>query len=326
MFKAIWLSKEEGATRASVQELDESVLGMGEVDVDVEWSTLNYKDALAITGRSPVVRQFPLIPGIDLAGTVTASRLPSFAPGQAVILNGWGHGEMHHGGLSSKASVPANHLIPLPPSLTTRQAMAIGTAGYTAALCVLALESSGVTPDQGEILVTGANGGVGGFAIALLSHQGYKVVASTGRPEESDRLMKLGASRIISRDTLSAPGKPLQKETWAGVVDAVGSHTLANACAQTRYGGVVTACGLAQGIDFPATVAPFILRNVRLLGIDSVMTPVAARIRAWECLASRLTESVIEAMTTEIGLDDAVSAADELLAGKVKGRLLVRTR
>lgn len=325
MFKAIWLEKVEGATQASVRELDDTVLGAGEVAVDVHWSTLNYKDALAITGRSPVVRHFPMIPGIDLAGTVTASDTPAFVTGQPVVLNGWGHGETLPGGLATRARVPAQHLIALPAALTTRQAMAIGTAGYTAALCIQALEAAGIAPEQGEVLVTGANGGVGGFAIALLAQRGFRVIASTGRPEESDRLMALGATRVIPRDALAEPGKPLQKENWAGVVDSVGSHTLANACAQTRYGGAVAACGLAQGLDFPATVAPFILRNVRLLGIDSVMAPVPVRVSAWQRLASSLSHSVIDAMTSEIPLEDAPAAAHELLAGRVKGRLLVRT-
>lgn len=325
MFKAVWLEQVDGVTQASVRQLNDDALGEGEVTVDVQWSTLNYKDALAITGRSPVVRRFPMIPGIDLAGTVVDSNDRNFTVGQAVVLNGWGHGESLPGGLAAKARVPGKHLTALPAPLTTRQAMSIGTAGYTAALCVQALEAAGVLPEQGEVLVTGANGGVGGFAIALLAQRGYRVVASTGRPEESSRLAALGASRVITRETLASAGKPLQKELWSGVVDSVGSHTLANACAQTRYGGAVAACGLAQGMDFPATVAPFILRGVRLLGVDSVMAPAHVRDAAWKRLADCLSATVIDAMTAEISLDDVPEAAVNLLAGRVAGRLLVRT-
>ncbi|MDX3907450.1 MAG: MDR family oxidoreductase [Pigmentiphaga sp.] len=324
MFKALWLEKTESGTQASLRELDDALLGEGEVEVRVEWSTLNYKDALAILGRSPVVRKFPMVPGIDFAGTVESSRHGEFSPGQRVVLNGWGHGEALFGGLSTKARVPAAHLIRLPDSLTTRTAMAIGTAGYTAMLCVLALERHGVEPSQGDILVTGAGGGVGGFATALLARKGYRVVASTGRPEEADRLKRLGAAEILHRDELSQPGKPLQKERWAGVIDSVGSHTLANACAQTRYRGTVAACGLAQGIDFPATVAPFILRGVTLAGIDSVMAPPPERSAAWARLATDLDASVIADMATEVPLAAAIDGARDLLEGRVAGRLLVR--
>lgn len=323
MFKGIWLERLDGVTHASVRKLDDSVLGAGDVAVDVSWSSLNYKDALAITGRAPVVRSFPIIPGIDFAGVVTASESAAFTVGQEVVLNGWGHGEVFPGGLAEKARVPAEHLIALPPTLTARQAMSIGTAGYTAALCVQALEGAGVAPDQGEVLVTGANGGVGGFAIALLAKCGFNVVAATGRPQESERLTALGATRVIPRADLSEPGKPLQKELWAGVVDSAGSHILANACAQVRYGGGVAACGLAQGMDFPTTVAPFILRGVTLVGIDSVRAPAPLRISAWNRLAE-LDSSIIDAMASEISLNEAIDAASNVLAGKVSGRLLVR--
>ncbi|WP_061292062.1 acrylyl-CoA reductase (NADPH), partial [Azotobacter vinelandii] len=305
--------------------------------VNRPYSTLNYKDALAITGKGPVVRKFPMVPGskgpvvrkfpmvpgIDLAGTVEASANPDFEVGDAVLLNGWGVGENHWGGLAQKARLDGRWLIPLPRGFTARQAMAVGTAGYTAMLSVLALERHGVTPEQGEILVTGANGGVGGVAIALLARLGYRVVASTGRPEQADYLKKLGAGEIIDRASLSEPGRPLAKERWAGVIDSVGSHTLANACAATRYGGTVAACGLAQGMDFPATVAPFILRGVTLAGIDSVMRPRADRIVAWERLARDLDLSLLDEITTGIGLGEAIPAAGELLAGKVRGRVVV---
>lgn len=322
---ALWLEKAENATVASYRTLDEAVLGEGEVRVRVEWSTLNYKDGLAILGRSPVIRKFPLIPGIDLAGVVESSQVAGFNAGQRVVLNGWGHGESLHGGLSTLAVVPAAHLIELPACIGTRTAMAIGTAGYTAMLCVLALEERGVRPGDGEVLVTGAGGGVGGFSIALLASRGYTVVASTGRATEESRLKALGATRVIDRDELTQPGKPLQKENWAGVVDSVGSHTLANACAQTRYGGTVAACGLAQGLDLPTTVAPFILRGVGLVGVDSVQAPTARRVQAWGRLASDLKGSVIEHMVREIDLAQAIEGAAELMAGRVAGRLLVRT-
>lgn len=326
MFNAIWLEKVEGTTQASVRKLDDSVLGTEGVSVDVHWSSLNYKDALAITGRSPVVRSFPMIPGIDFAGIVTASENSSYSIGQRVLLNGWGHGEFLFGGFSEKARVAAEHLIPLPSTMTTRGAMSIGTAGYTAALCIQALEASGLTPGRGDVLVTGANGGVGGFAIALLAKRGYRVVAATGRVAASDRLIALGAAEVIPRERLSGPGKPLQQELWAGVIDTAGSHILANACAQTCYGGVVAACGLAQGLDFTTTVAPFILRGVRLLGIDSVMAPKEVRVAAWNRLATDLESSVLDAMTTEIALDGVIAAAPDLLAGEIQGRLVIRIR
>jgi acrylyl-CoA reductase (NADPH) len=294
-----------------------------EVHVAVEWSTLNYKDALALTNRSPVVRTWPMVPGIDAAGAVIGSSDPRWAPGDRVVLNGWGTGETAWGGLAGEARYKADWLVPLPPTLSTRQAMAIGTAGYTAALCVLALADHGVTPDQGEILVTGAAGGVGSVAVALLAARGYRVTASTGRPGEAEYLKALGAAEVIDRATLSAPGKPLQKERWAGAIDSVGSVTLANACAQTRYGGVVAACGLAGGMDFPSTVAPFILRGVTLAGIDSVMCPMPRRQRAWALLAADLDRARLASLTQEIGLAEAIDAAPRILAGQVRGRLVV---
>ncbi|WP_394790660.1 MDR family oxidoreductase [Rhodoferax sp.] len=323
MFKGILVHKDEAGYRATLQDIDETQLGDGDVTVRVEWSTLNYKDGLAITGKSPVVRRFPLVPGIDFAGTVTHSSHAAWKPGDKVILNGWGVGESHHGGLAQTARVSGDWLVALPAAFSTRQAMAIGTAGYTAMLCVLALEKHGIRPADGEILVTGANGGVGGVAIALLAGLGYSVVASTGRLAESDYLQSLGAARVIDRAELSAPGKPLGKERWAGVVDAVGSHTLANACATTKYRGAVTACGLAGGMDFPASVAPFILRAITLYGIDSVMAPLPLRQQAWQRLARDLDIAKLETITREIGLADAIAVGTELLSGTVRGRVVV---
>lgn len=323
MFKAILIEKDETGYRARSTTLDEVQLPEGDVTVRVDYSTLNYKDALAITGKGSVVRKFPMVPGIDLAGTVESSASPDFKPGDAVLLNGWGVGEQHWGGLAQKVRLDGRWLIPLPRGFTPRQAMAVGTAGYTAMLSVLALERHGVTPEQGEVLVTGANGGVGSVAIALLARLGYRVVASTGRPEQADYLKRLGAGEIIDRATLSEPGRPLARERWAGVIDSVGSHTLANACAATRYGGTVAACGLAQGMDFPATVTPFILRGVTLAGIDSVMRPRAERIAAWERLARDLDLALLDEITREIGLDETIPMAGELLAGKVRGRVVV---
>jgi acrylyl-CoA reductase (NADPH) len=299
------------------------VLPEGDVTVQVEWSTLNYKDGLAITGQSPVVRRFPMVPGIDFAGTVSQSSHPNWKAGDKVILNGWGVGETHCGGLAEKARVKGEWLVPLPAAFSARQAMAIGTAGYTAMLCVLALEKHGIKPADGDILVTGANGGVGSVAIALLAKLGYKVVASTGRPAEAEHMKALGASEVIDRAELSAPGKPIGKERWAGVVDTVGSHTLANACATTKYRGAVAACGLAGGMDFPATVAPFILRGVTLYGIDSVMAPLAVRLEAWSRLGRDLDISKLDTFTREIGLAEALVVAAELLEGKVRGRVVV---
>jgi acrylyl-CoA reductase (NADPH) len=323
MFNAILIDKHESDYSARLTELDDDRLPEGDVTVQVAYSTLNYKDALAITGQAPVVRRFPMVPGIDLAGRVIDSRSPAFAPGDAVLLNGWGVGETHWGGLAQKARLKADWLIPLPPGLTAEQAMAIGTAGYTAMLGVLALERHGITPARGDVLVTGASGGVGSFAIALLARLGYRVVASTGRPREAAYLEMLGAQEVIDRQTLSTPGKPLAKERWAGVIDSVGSHTLANACAGTRYGGVVVACGLAQGMEFPATVAPFILRGVTLVGIDSVMRPRQDRLEAWERLQRDLDLGLLGTITRPIGLAEALEVAPQLLAGKVRGRVVV---
>ena len=326
MFKAILITKDEAGYRAQLQDIDEALLPPGDVTVDVEWSTLNYKDGLAITGKSPVVRRFPMVPGIDFSGTVSASSHPAWHIGDRVILNGWGVGETHSGGLAQKARVRGEWLVALPNRFTARQAMAIGTAGYTAMLCVLALEKHGIEPAAGEILVTGANGGVGSIAVALLAKLGYQVVASTGRIAEADHLKALGAAAVIDRQELSLPGKPLGKERWAGVIDTVGSHTLANACATTRYHGAVAACGLAGGMDFPASVAPFILRGVTLYGIDSVMAPLALRQQAWQRLERDLEMAKLESITTEIGLSQALAVAGELLAGKVRGRVVVDVR
>ncbi len=323
MFRAILIDKDDHGYRASLQALDETRLPQGDVRVRVSHSTLNYKDALAITGKGPVVRQFPMVPGIDLAGVVEASRHPGFKAGDAVLLNGWGVGESHWGGLAQLAQLNGDWLIPLPEGFSAAEAMAIGTAGYTAMLSLLALERHGVTPDKGEVLVTGANGGVGSVAIALLARLGYRVVASTGRPEEADYLRQLGAAEIIERASLSEPGRPLGRERWAGAIDSVGSHTLANVCASTRYGGCVAACGLAQGMDFPATVAPFILRGVTLAGIDSVMRPRADRLEAWSRLARDLDKTLLAPITHTIGLEDAIAVAGDLLAGKVRGRVVV---
>jgi len=323
MFKGILITKGDAGYKAELQNIEDSVLPEGDVRVQVEWSTLNYKDGLAITGQSPVVRRFPMIPGIDFAGTVSESSNPAWKAGDKVILNGWGVGETHCGGLAQVARVKGEWLVPLPQEFTTRQAMAIGTAGYTAMLCVLALEHHGIKPQDGEVLVTGANGGVGSVAIALLAKLGYRVVASTGRPTEADYLKSLGASLVIDRQELSTPGKPIGKERWVGVIDTVGSHTLANACATSKYRGAVAACGLAGGMDFPASVAPFILRGVTLYGIDSVMAPVHLRLQAWQRLALDLDMSKLEAMTREIGLSQVIAVASELLQGKVRGRVVV---
>ena len=323
MFQGILIEKDDQGYRSTVKSIDESILPEGDVTVNVSHSTLNYKDALAITGKGPVVRSFPMIPGIDLVGTVEHSDSDRFNVGDTVLLNGFGVGETHCGGLAQKARLKSEWLIPLPKAFSPRQAMAIGTAGYTAMLCVMALEKNGITPDKGDILVTGANGGVGSFSIAILAKLGYKVVASTGRLEESDYLKKLGAAEIIDRNTLSEPGRPLGKERWAGAIDSAGSHTLANVCASTQYGGVVAACGLAQGMDLPATVAPFILRGVTLAGIDSVMRPLEDRIEAWKRLALTLDPQVLEDISTNISLSDVVTVANDLIAGKVRGRVVI---
>jgi len=321
MFKAIFLSKEGDAFQARVTDLDEARLPEGDVVVKVEYSTVNFKDALALTNRSPIVRQWPMVAGIDAAGVVESSSHADWKAGDPVILNGWGLGETHWGGLSRKVRVKGDWLVPLPKGMTLRQTMAIGTAGYTSMLCVMALDRLGVT--KGEILVTGATGGVGSIAVAILAQRGYRVVASTGKTSEEAYLKSLGASEIVDRNTLSQPGKPLQRERWAGVVDSVGSHTLANACAQTVTEGVVAACGLAQGMDFPVTVAPFILRGVTLAGVNSVHVPIERRRKAWDLLARELDPAKLESMTREIALGEALTVAPEFLAGKIRGRLVV---
>jgi acrylyl-CoA reductase (NADPH) len=323
-FRAIRLYKTEGGQEARFVDLTDADLMAGDVDVRIDYSTVNYKDGLAMTGRSPVVRVWPLTPGIDFAGVVERSDHTGFAPGDAVILNGWGVGETHHGGYAQKARVKGDWLVKLPAGLSSAQAMAIGTAGYTAMLCVMALERDGVAPDKGDVLVTGAAGGVGSVAIALLAKLGYRVIASTGRKAaESDYLTRLGAEEIIDRAELSAPGRPLGKERWAGAVDSVGSHTLANALAQTRYGGAVAACGLAQGMDLPGSVAPFILRGITLAGVDSVMCPAPRRAAAWSRLARDLDLGLLETMTRTAALGDIPGLAGEILEGKVRGRVVV---
>lgn len=323
MFKAIMVEKDEAGYRANLRAVDESQLPEGDVTVRISYSTLNYKDGLAITGKGPVVRKFPMVPGIDLVGEVKESHHPDYRPGDTVLLNGWGVGETHWGGLAEKARLKGDWLVPLPAQFTPRQAMAIGTAGYTAMLCVLALERHRVTPEQGEILVTGAAGGVGSVAVALLARLGYTVVGVSGRPEEFDYIKGLGASEVLDRAEFASPGKPLARERWAGAIDVVGSHTLANVCASTRYRGVVTACGLAGGMDFPATVAPFILRGVTLVGIDSVMCPRPDRLIAWQRLARDLDPAKLEQMTREIGLEEVVPTAEQLMQGKIRGRVVV---
>jgi len=327
MFKALLLTREGGEFAARLTDLDESQLPEGEVDIAVDYSTVNYKDALAVTNRGAIVRQWPMVPGIDLAGRVTASRDPAWQPGDAVVVTGWGLGETRWGGLAQRARLPANLLLRLPAAFDTRQAMAIGTAGFTAALCVTALQRHGLQPGQGEVLVTGAAGGVGSIAVALLGSLGYRVVASTGRPQEAEYLTALGAAEVIDRQALAQPGgKPLQSERWAGVVDTVGSHTLANACAQVRWFGAVAACGLAQGADFPGTVMPFILRGVTLYGVNSVMTPQDQRQAAWELLARHLDADRLARMTVAIGLRDVIDWSPKVLAGQVRGRTVVDVR
>jgi acrylyl-CoA reductase (NADPH) len=325
-FRALYLQKDEGGFRASVEQLaDERLpaLADGDVLLGVEYSTLNFKDGLALTNKGPVVRAWPMVPGIDGAGTVLDSRHPTWKAGDRVVHNGWGVGETRWGCLAQRAVLAGDGLVRLPAAFTPRQAMAIGTAGYTAMLCVLALERHGVAPAAGEVLVTGATGGVGSVAIAVLARLGFKVVASTGKASEADYLRKLGAAEVIDRAALGAPGKPLQKERWAAAIDTLGSHTLANVCAQTRYGGVVAACGLAQGMDFPTTVAPFILRGVTLAGVDSVMAPTPVREAAWQRLARDLDPALLESMTEEIPLAAALTRAADLMDGKVRGRIVV---
>jgi acrylyl-CoA reductase (NADPH) len=323
MFKGILIEKDENNYSATLKDINDSLLPEGDVTVGVAYSSLNYKDSLAITGKSPVVRRFPMIPGVDLAGTVEASSNPDYQVGDSVLLNGWGVGETHWGGLAQKARIKGEWLVPLPSAFSLEQAMAIGTAGYTAMLCVLALERHGVTPGKGDIVVTGAAGGVGSVAVAVLSKLGYRVAAVSGRMEEANYLKGLGAAEVLGRAEFAIPGKPLGKERWAGAVDVVGSHVLANVCATTKYGGIVTACGLAGGMDFTATVAPFILRGVTLAGIDSVMCPRPARLEAWARLARDLDIAKLDAITHGIGLSEAIAAAPSLLAGQVRGRVVV---
>ena len=323
MFKALLLQNAP-AFSASVQSVDPAGLPAGDVLVAPAYSTLNYKDGLAITNKSPVVRVWPMVAGIDGAGTVLESSHPDWQAGDAFIHNGWGVGETHWGCLAERARLKGDWLVKLPAAFTPRQAMAIGTAGYTAMLCVMALEDRGVKPGTGEVLVTGATGGVGSVAVALLSQLGYQVIAATGKTNEEPYLRQLGAAGIVDRATLAQPGKPFQKERWAAVVDAVGSHTLANALAQTRYGGTLAACGLAQGLDLPTTVMPFILRGVALIGIDSVMAPRALRQRAWDRLARDLDLAKLEGMIDEVPLDGALAKAQALMAGQVRGRVVVR--
>lgn len=321
MFQAIQVN-EDGS--AALRELDESTLPAGDVDIDVEYSTINYKDGLVITQRMPLVKHFPMVPGIDLAGVVRASTHPAWQPGDRVILNGYGVGESHWGGLSTRARVSGDWLVPMPDSFSSRQAMAIGTAGYTAMLCVMTLERHGIRPDSGEVLVTGASGGVGSVAIAILSRLGYRVVASTGRPEEAPYLKALGAAAIIDRHSLSAPGVPMAEERWAGAIDTAGSHTLANVCAAVRYGGAVAATGLAQGLDFHTTMLPFVLRNLALYGVDSVRAPQGLRREAWARLARDLETGLLESMVTEIGLKDVLQCAPQILEGRIRGRIVVK--
>ncbi|MCG7958156.1 MAG: oxidoreductase [Candidatus Thiodiazotropha taylori] len=324
MFKGVLIDKQDENYTAKISDIDEAMLPEGDVTIDVHYSSINYKDALAITGQSPVVRRFPMVPGIDLVGTVSSTTHDDYQPGDQVVLNGWGVGEKHWGGLAQKARVNGDWLVRLPASLQPKDAMAIGTAGYTAMLCILALEKNGITPDKGEILVTGASGGVGSVAIAILAKLDYSVIALSGKAEaESAFLKDLGAAEILSSEELAQPGRPLAKERWIGVVDVVGSHVLANACAGTHYGGVVTACGLAGGMDFPATVAPFILRGVSLIGIDSVMCPKQRRQQAWDRLEQDLDLNKLSNIAEEIGLSEVIETADSLLARKIRGRRIV---
>ncbi|WBU30931.1 oxidoreductase [Rhodopseudomonas palustris] len=323
-FKAIRIDKAEKGTVAALTQFDEAELMDGDVTVAVEWSTLNYKDGLAVTGKAPVVRRFPMIAGIDFAGTVLESSHPDWKAGDKVVCNGWGMGETHLGAYAEKARVKGDWLVRLPQSLTARDAMAIGTAGYTAMLSVLALEKHGLTPKDGPVVVTGAAGGVGSVAIALLSKLGYHVIASTGRASEEAYLRQLGAAEIIDRNELSGPAKPLAKERWAGGIDSVGSTTLANLLSMTKYRGAIAACGLAAGMDLPSSVAPFILRGVCLYGIDSVMCPLPERKRAWERLASDLDPAKLAEITQEIGLDQVIDAGAKVLAGQVRGRIVVK--
>ena len=323
-FKAIVVDKSEAGQTVRLADFDDKDLMDGDVTVGIEYSTVNYKDGLAVTGKAPVVRRFPMIAGVDFAGTVESSSHPSWKPGDKVILNGWGLGETHLGAYAEKARVKGDWLVRLPPGMTARDAMAIGTAGYTAMLAVMALERAGLEPSRGPIIVTGAAGGVGSVATALLAKLGYSAIASTGRPEEADYLKGLGAAEVIERKELTGPARPLAKERWAGGIDAVGSTTLANVLSMTRYGGAVAACGLAGGMDLPTFVAPFILRGVSLLGIDSVMCPLPRRQEAWRRLETGLDRSKIAAMTEEIGLGEVIAAGRRIVEGRVRGRIVVK--
>ena len=326
MFKAILLEQgADGKTIARLSDIEDAALPEADVRIAVQWSSLNYKDALAITGRSPIVRKWPMVPGIDFAGVIEHSDHPCWKAGDKVVLTGFGVGEGHWGGLAQRAAVKGDWLVALPTGFDAKHAMAVGTAGFTAMLCLLALERHGLKPGDGEVLVTGASGGVGSVAVALLASLGYRVVASTGRLDETDYLKSLGAESVIDRATLSAPGKPLARERWAGVVDSVGSHTLANACAATRENGAVAACGLAQGMDFPATVAPFILRGVTLYGINSVTVAHEPREEAWARIVRDMPMAKLDAMTQVVRLDEVLDVAPRFLEGKVRGRLVVDT-
>ncbi len=325
-FQAIVIEKGDSGQKVALTDFDDGDLMDGDVTIRIEWSTVNYKDGLAISGKAPVVRRFPMIPGVDFAGTVEISSHPAWKSGDKVICNGWGLGETHLGAYAEKARVNGDWLVPLPPGMSARDAMAIGTAGYTAMLCVMALERHGLALQSGPVIVTGAAGGVGSVAVALLAKLGRHVVASTGRLQETDYLKALGAAEVIDRAEMSGPAKPLAKERWAAGIDTVGSTTLANLLSTTRYGGAIAACGLAGGMDLPASVAPFILRGVSLLGINSVMCPLALRRTAWERLASDLDRGKLATMTSEIGLADVITTAPRILEGKVRGRMVVKVR
>ncbi|MET4577494.1 acrylyl-CoA reductase (NADPH) [Ottowia thiooxydans] len=323
MFSAILIEDANTGRTVQVRQLDDSQLPEGDVTVDVLYSTLNYKDGLAISGRAPVVRRYPMVPGIDLVGQIKSSGSSEFKPGQLVLLNGWGVGENHWGGLSQRAQLSSRWLTPLPAGITPRQSMAIGTAGYTAMLCILALERNGLRPEHGDVLVTGASGGVGSYAISLMSQLGYRVVAATGRPEEADYLKQLGASDILHRESLSQPGKPLQRELWAAAIDSVGGVMLANVCAGIKADGAVAACGMAASLDFPGSVAPFILRGINLLGINSVTRPAAERVQAWKRLESDINLTSLDLITEEISLGEAIGVAEQLMRGQIRGRVVV---
>jgi len=324
-FQAVLITRDEEKKQSvDFVEMSEDELMEGDVTVAVEASTVNYKDGLAITGKAPVVRRFPMIPGVDFAGTVTRSGHPDWKEGDKVILNGWGVGETHYGAYAGRARVSGDWLVPLPQGMSPQDAMAVGTAGYTAMLCVMALERHGISPDRGPVVVTGASGGVGSVAISLLAKLGYEVIASTGRLSEEAYLKELGAREIVPREELSNPARPLGKERWAGGIDAVGSHTLANVLSMTSYGGAVAACGLAQGLDLPATVAPFILRGVSLLGIDSVMAPKALRLEAWRRICADLDREKLAALSTKIPFSDVITAGEDIIAGRVRGRLIIQ--